>query len=705
MDTIIINIGTPIISSAVISISGSIILLVKSLVNFSQTGPQVKNEILKHYSTYSIISLMRLTAWSIAIMFWLSLSGTLSYSAYCTLSGQHITFISSFIVAIVSILVFTGFQFSHALLFNPSLIVMSSHYRITRLIPYWKLLTVTRLRVIGLLLGIIFLMPIALLAGSRLNFGDTVNFLMLISILCMITAPIIYAAYPITLFVRKKNHQDQIQPNILLIGCDTLRADRVGKLRNGQSLTPFIDALAKTGVILKNCYTPIARTAPSLASLFTGTWPKTHGIRSNFSADSETQLKLKTLPQTLNESGYHTVALSDWAGSDFGKFSFGFNQVEVPPDQWNLKYLIRQGPKDIRLFLSLFCHNQFGKQFLPEIYYLGGIPLTKHLGKQTKRYLNTLSTKQQPFFLNVFMATTHPPFGSEYPYYTLFSDPSYAGESKFAMSRLTDPFEIIRQQQEPKEKFDLQQILALYDGSVKCFDDEVRNIMQHLDKLGLKDNTIVVLYSDHGMEFFEHNTWGQGNSAIADASSQVPMFITDPRQSWSGEYTPLSRTIDLMPTLLELCNIPTPSSVQGISLVPYLSNNTQSADLPVFFETGIWLTPLPDRHPEHLSYPNLLELLEVANVSSGTLSIKQKYQKITIDARDHSIRVGPWKLVRFPLNSKILYQLYHLLNDSNCQQNLVNDHPDIVKKLKCQLERYIGSLKNQPSNSDLKPQS
>ena len=91
--------------------------------------------------------------------------------------------------------------------------------------------------------------------------------------------------------------------------------------------------------------------------------------------------------------------------------------------------MIRQGPKDLRLFLSLFVRNRFGKRCLPELYYLGGVPSTDLLGRDVRRHLSGLAGTGQPFLLNAFFSTTHPPFASEYPYYTRFAEPDYDGPS------------------------------------------------------------------------------------------------------------------------------------------------------------------------------------------------------------------------------------------------------------------------------------
>ena len=344
----------------------------------------------------------------------------------------------------------------------------------------------------------------------------------------------------------------------MLIGSDTLRADRIFGAGYPRELTPNLARLAKRGAQFTDCYVPCARTAPSLVSMLSGTWPHTHGVRDTFVTPEQTRLSVQSLPQILKPMGYQSAIVGDWAASDAEKFDFGFDYRDLPEDQWNIKFLLRQGPKDLRLFLSLFTQNAFGKMFLPEIYYLGGIPLTEEVGRDTRRMIGKLAEDGAPFFLMSFMATTHPPFTSKYPYYSLYSDPEYRGESKFIMAKLRDPWEIIRAQAEPKSKFDLEQIIDLYDGCVKNFDDEVARILAYLKASKLADNTIVVIFSDHGFEFFEHETWGQGNSAIGDFSARVPIIIVDPRIREPQRVTQVVRTVDIAPTLLELAGLPMP---------------------------------------------------------------------------------------------------------------------------------------------------
>jgi arylsulfatase A-like enzyme len=482
-------------------------------------------------------------------------------------------------------------------------------------------------------------------------------------------------------------HRDH--PNILMIGSDTLRADRVGGAGYHRRLTPNIDGLVARGTLFTHCYVPCARTAPSLVSLLTGTWPHRHGIRDNFVSDEDALLGVPAIPELLREQGYQTAVISDWCGADMGKFSFGFDLTDLPEDQWNLKYLIRQGPKDLRLFVSLFMHNRLGRRTAPEIYYLGGVPLTSQLGHEARRLVSRLALQEAPFLLNVFYSTTHPPFASEYPYYLRCANPSYQGESKFAMTRLTDPFEIIRRQGDSRKEFDLDQVIDLYDGCVTQFDSEVGHMLSHLERCGLLEDTIVVIYSDHGMEFFEHDTWGQGNSVFGDASARVPLVIVDPRIPGRGATNEVVRNIDLAPTLLELTGVPVPKTTDGESLVSLLHGSPPHAERVVFNETGIWVTDLPGTPVRHLRYPDLPELLHVPDKVDGTLALKPEYERWIVRAKDRMVRQGRWKLTYQPMTDGALVKLFDVVEDPECRHDLRLNHPEIARRLLTLLEDWL----------------
>lgn len=664
--------------SSLVALVFALLLLVKSLVDFSQTGP-VRREVLTHHRIYLALSLGRLTLAAFLVANLLALPGVVVYLLGLVLSGAAYRPGMAMLASIASLAVLVAFQFCRILHASPGVIVASSHYAIHRFYPLWERLSPSRLALVGWLLASCYGLWLLLGVAVLIRQGATYSALAVVMLHGLAL-----------LFYRRWLHDDEPPPlqgraprerlNLLMIGSDTLRADRLGQAGYRRALTPNLDRLAASGATLGQCYVPCARTAPSLLSLLTGTWPHRHGVRDNFVSDAETRLDLPTLPGLLAAAGYHTAVLGDWAGSDMGKFDLGFQEQDLPADQWNIHFFMRQGPKDIRLFLSLFMQNRFGRYLLEEIYYLGGIPQTRQLGLRTRQMLGRLGSSVQPFFLNVFMASTHPPFASEYPYYTMYADPEYRGPSKFAMAKLTDPFEIIRRQGEPREEFDLEQILDLYDGCVKSFDDEVGRILDYLKASDLAENTLVVVYSDHGMEFFEHETWGQGNSAIGDFSARVPVILAGAGLVPATRLEGVTRSVDLAPTLLDLLGVPVPAEMQGQSLLNALGG-ADLPDLPAFHETGIWLTEVPGMPSGHLRYPNLLELLEIPDPATGTMAIKPEYRDIVVRAKDRMVRLGRWKLVYQPTQDGHILKLFDLENDPECRRDLSAVEPEIKARL------------------------
>ena len=663
-------------------------LLLKSVLNFSRTGPQLKTEILRYYLPYSMYALLRLAFWTFVLCLLMALAGiTFYFSLAAALNfSLHPGITTCF--GLLGIVLATTLQFCRHLLYIPGSIEASSNYRISRLYPLWGKLTPGRIKSANDALWFIFA-SIAIVGGTRSALHGQTEYA-----LGLLTAA---TAFLIPGFLwRTKNEPHPIhakqpanRPNILMIGADSLRADRLGVDGNLRGLTPTLDALANRGVFLQQCFVPCARTAPSLASLLSGQWPHCHGIRDNFSTVEESKLGHAPLPHVLKAHGYHTIAISDWCGSDLGKFPFGFGELDLPKDQWNIRYLIRQGPKDIRLFLSLFTHNDFGRHFLPELYYLAGIPMTSELGTRTRGAISRCAQTGDPFFLNVFMSATHAPFGSEYPYYTSYASKSYFGKSKFVMNGLTEPFEVIQRQKQSKEFFDLEQVLDLYDGCVRNFDSEVGRILDHLDQCGLTDNTIVVIYSDHGMDFFERKTWGQGNSVVVDDSSRIPMIIADPRRPGGRNINHTVRSIDLAPTLLDLVGLPVPQEMQGVSLKQCIDSKIDDPGVIAYAETGIWVTRVPSLEEDHLTYPDLPDLLEIPDKRNGTMAIKAEYRNLILSAKDRMVRTDRWKLVHLPMQGGVSRKLFDLHIDPTCLNDVSALYPEVMANMSTLLEKLL----------------
>jgi arylsulfatase A-like enzyme len=199
-----------------------------------------------------------------------------------------------------------------------------------------------------------------------------------------------------------------------------------------------------------------------------------------------------------------------------------------------------------------------------------------------------------------------------------------------------------------------------------------------------------VLYSDHGMEFFEHDTWGQGNSAVGDFSARVPLVIADPRLPAAQRIDGVVRSIDLAPTLLELVGAPY-VHCDGVSLVAGMRDPRNLPALKAFNETGIWITPMPSLPERHLRYPGLLDLLDVPDPDSSTLALKGEYRDRVVIAKDRMVRDGRWKLVYQPLEGGMRVSLFDLAADPGCTTDLAAREPKVVARLWEELHAWMAA--------------
>ena len=687
------------LSSLLIAVLGICCLIFTTIKQHTRTGPKLKDTIEQHYKGYAIRALARLALWSGVILFCISFLGSLHFLSISLLLGLDFSLFNAFIAGALSSLIITAYLFCHHLFHTPSLIFLSAQFRFSRLDPLWRRLSAKRLRTVRQI-ALASSGTLLICLHLTLNINEYFYFLVTLDLSLILSAIFLVISFRGSetnyrtndTSSRSSHDQANSPPNIIMIGCDTLRADHLGVAGYHRDITPQIDKLATSGFSFTNCYVPLARTAPSLTSLLTGCWPHTHKIRSNYPFASNLKLPVPSFAKLLTDAGYNTAAVGDWAAADLDKIDFGFQDTELPRDQWNMKYLIRQGSAFIRLFLSLYTHNRFGKKILPEIYYLAGIPLTQQTGRECRELISRYSKDSKPFFINYFSSSAHVPFGSNYPYYQLFTDNHYKGESRFLMTSLASPEEIIEKQGLSTDDFDVPQIINLYDGCIRQFDDEVGKINEHLKHCGLDKNTIIVIYSDHGADFFENGCWGQGNSLLGDdPSNRIPMIIQDPRHTSGITFKHTVNSIDIAPTLLDMIGLEKPSSIEGISLAPWFTEPDLACQHPSFQETGVWLGKIPGMRPDHITYPDLLEVMDIPDKDLSMLTIKQHYYLDIIKAKDRCIRDNEWKLIYFPTTKGIDYQLFNIKNDPQCKKNVASKHPDVLFSYKKLLDEWIHS--------------
>ncbi|MBW1854384.1 MAG: sulfatase-like hydrolase/transferase [Deltaproteobacteria bacterium] len=334
-------------------------------------------------------------------------------------------------------------------------------------------------------------------------------------------------------------------PNIILISLDTLRAQSMSCYGFKKKTTPFIDQIAKEGVLFANMCAAATSTPPSHMSMMTGLYLSVHGVLNKQVLDQ----KIKTLPEILSDIGYATCAVTE---DGFLVRDMGFGRV------FDAYYEI----KDVVLFDKLSVVGGFAKDVF-------------------KRGKNWIDEKiDQKFFLFLHTYEVHGPLFPPPPYDTMFlkSPDNY---SKY--------FKLFR---EYKGRVDMHSIppeflRAQYEGEIRYVDEVIKDFMAFLNNRGLGRKTLVIITSDHGEELFERqNIVGHGYHTY-DTESHIPFIMWMP-----GKIPPGIRiknqvsNVDILPTVVDFLQLNLMEQVQGQSLYPLIQGPNSYDERLVFCETA-----------------------------------------------------------------------------------------------------------------------
>ncbi len=315
------------------------------------------------------------------------------------------------------------------------------------------------------------------------------------------------------------------RPNLLFITFDTTRADRLGCYGFGQIRTPSIDRLASEGVTFENVYAQAPQTLPRHASIFTGLYTITHNVLSNGQRLDDPAI---TLAEMLAGSGYKTGAVVSAAPlMKVFNLTQGF-------EYYNDTFELEDGVGYFKAFMRLFSRSKIN---LP----------SERRGDKTANlataWLKKISGGKRPFYLWVHFFDPHEP----YDFRTDFDRPE----------RITDS----------PEKNHYGEDEAAYLNEIEFADHHLGRVLDHLDKLGLTDNTLTVFTADHGESLGEHQYQGHRQSVYENVV-RVPLILRMPGTLSAGRrLTTRGMSIDILPTVLALLEI------------PYLENSFQGSDL------------------------------------------------------------------------------------------------------------------------------
>jgi iduronate 2-sulfatase len=445
------------------------------------------------------------------------------------------------------------------------------------------------------------------------------------------------------------------KPNVLLICVDDLKPT-LGCYGDLIAITPHIDKLASRSTLFENAYCNQAVCAPSRNALMTGLRPDTIGIY-----DLETNFRKAvpdavTLPQAFFKAGYVTSAM--------GKIMHVGHGNDEDAASWSISHW---KPKASQYALpeSNADPNQKGRPERGAAVESADVPDDTYGDGQTaieaiKRLKQAKQTPNKPFFMAVGFIRPHLPFVAPKKYWDLYKRseiplaelrkapenapsfaPQYGGELR--------NYKGIPQNGALPD--DLQrELIHGYYAATSYTDAQIGKVLQALDDLGLTENTIIVLWGDHGWHLGDHGMWCKHTNY--EQAARIPLLVSKPG-SKTGEIKrtkAFAENVDIYPTLCELAGVPLPIKPDGKSLTSVLSDpKAKSKD-----------------HAIHV-YP--------------------RGDKLGRAIRTERYRLVEWKVPGAPAETAIL-ELYDYQNDALEKKNIAAEAPEAVATMRKILDSY-----------------
>jgi len=394
-------------------------------------------------------------------------------------------------------------------------------------------------------------------------------------------------------------------PNLILISIDTLRADRLGCYGYPRPTSPFLDREAQHGVLFEDATATSSWTYPSHASLFTGLYPSRNGA---------TELKQRLRPEV--------PSLAEWLGAR------GWQADGVVSSTLFLGYGLERGFAELE-------HVEPG----------GPEP-----SAVTDRAMEWLRGRDRtrPFFLLVHYLDPHSDYSSLPEHEAPFREP-YTGPATGTSEQL---FQHVRGFLR-FDAADARHLSNLYDAGVRQQDAELERLFAFLEEAGLREDTVIVLTSDHGEEFLEHGGVMHG-LAQYEESVRVPLVLWGPGVPAGVRVPAPVSLVDVMPTVLELLDQPLPPDLDGISLCPLWAQGGVAVERALFVEAD----------------------MDPPGPTARTM----------VPGDDLAVRRGRYKLVLDPRTDTA--RLFDLARDPREQSDVAADHPDLVAALRAELARF-----------------
>lgn len=361
--------------------------------------------------------------------------------------------------------------------------------------------------------------------------------------------------------------------NVLFIIADDLN-NALSCYRHPVVRTPNIDRLAARGMRFDRAYTQFPLCNPSRASFLTGLRPDHTRVYDNAVHFRENVPDAVTLPQCFRKHGYFVARVGKLFHYGVPK-QIGTSGLD-DPQSWDLVVNPRGRDKDEEDKIFSLVKGQFGGTL--SWLSADGTDEEQTDGIGAAEAIRLLEERKgERFFLAVGFYRPHTPYVAPHRYFEMYPPdrvplpeipPGYFDTVPAAAITLA------RVEREMDESLKRQAVQA-YLASITFMDAQVGKVVDALDRLGLAENTVIVMTSDHGYHMHEHGLWQK--RSLFEESARIPLIFVVPGMKNAGKATPgIVEMVDIYPTLVELCGLEMPPGLDGQSMVPLIEN----PDLP-----------------------------------------------------------------------------------------------------------------------------
>jgi len=384
-------------------------------------------------------------------------------------------------------------------------------------------------------------------------------------------------------------HAAARKPNVLLLIADDLRPD-LGCYGAKHIQSPNIDRLAARGMVFERAYCQQAVCNPSRASLLSGCRPDTTRVMANNTFLRPMMPGVLTLPQQFRNNGWHTISI--------GKvFHHSEKEPGDDPQSWSepswyhgepYRHWFSKGSDEFIKRLKKLPEKERPKLIRGPPFEAADEPDDAYPDGQTAlkaiETLRRLKGAEKPFFLGVGFVKPHLPFTCPRKYWDLYpANTIKLPDNSFPPKNVPEP--ALHNGYElrtyggipPTGGIPDETALNLVRGYRACItfmDAQVGRVLDELDRLGLRENTIVLLFGDHGYHLGENGIFTKMTNF--ELGTRAPLIVSAPGMNTAGQHTrALVEFVDIYPTLSELAGLPLPPHLEGASFAPLLSKPGQ----------------------------------------------------------------------------------------------------------------------------------